>query len=75
MIAACSVAGGTGSFVAVAVVWAAAVAGGAFLADFVDNHTSPLLHVLLHFCKWDNAVPMCIFLWLVWASSWCGGLQ
>ena len=33
--------------------------GGTFLADFVDHHPNPLLHVPLHFCKWGSAVPMC----------------
>ena len=31
--------------------------GVTFLADFVGCHPSPLLCVLLHFCKWDNVVP------------------
>ena len=74
MIAGCSVAEGTGSFVAVAVVVTGAEVaesfGGTFLADFVDHHPSPLLH----FCKWGNAVLISIFLWLVWAFSWCGGI-
>ena len=113
MIFDCSVAGGTGSFVVVAVTGAETTGsfvsqhvdcfvvgdtegfvavgigysvaegfvqsgaegfGGAFLANFVDCHHNPLLHVLLHFCKWGNVVPMSIFLWLVWALSWHGGL-
>ena len=65
MIAGCSVAGGTGSFVAVVVVVAGAVStesfGGASLVDFAAHHPSPL-QALLHFCKWSNAVPMSIFL-------------
>ena len=44
---------------------------GTFLADFVDCHPSPLLHILLTFCKWGNAVPMNIFLWFVWALGDC----
>ena len=48
--------------------------GGAFLADFVDYHPSPLLCVLLHFSKWGIVVTMSIFLWLVWALSWHGRL-
>ena len=68
-------AGGGGSFVTVVVVvTGAGVAesfGGAFLDDSVDYHPSPLLHALLHFCKWGNVVPMNIFLWLVWALSCC----
>ena len=78
MIAGCSVAGGTEGFVAVAVAmaWAetAKSFGGAFLTDFVDHHPSPLLCALLHICKWGNVVPMSIFLWLVWALPWHGGL-
>ena len=80
MFAGCSVAGDMGSSVAVAValvVIRAEVAesfGGTFLSDFVDHHPSSLLHALLHFCKWGNVVTMSIFLWLVWALSWCWGL-
>ena len=80
MIVGCSVAGGAGSLVAVAVVVTGAGAeaaesfGVTFLADFVDHHPSPLLHTLLHFCKWGNVVPMIIFLWFVWALSCHRGL-
>ena len=46
------VAVGIGDSVAEDFVWSRAEGfGGAFLADFVDCHPSPLLHVLLHFCK------------------------
>ena len=67
MIAGCSLAGAVEGFVAVAVVVTVTVVegverfGGAFLVDFVDHHPSPLLHALLHFCKWGNVVPMSIF--------------
>ena len=65
------VAVGIGDSVAEGSVWSQAEGfRGAFLADSVDCHPSPLLHVFLHFCKWGNAVPMSIFLWLVWAWSW-----
>ena len=53
MIAGCSVAGGAGSFVAVAVVVAVAGGaesfGGACLVDFANHHPSPLLCALLCF--------------------------
>ena len=78
MIAGCSVARGAGSFAAVAVVVAVAGGtdsfGGTSLVDFADHNPSPLLHALLHFCKWGNAVPMSIFLSPVWALSWHWGL-
>ena len=35
--------------------------GSTFWVDFVGHHPSPLLCALLHFCKWDNVVPMSIF--------------
>ena len=67
MIAGCSVAEGAERFVAEAVVMTVVVGtesfGGASLVDFADHHPSPLLHALLHFCKWGNVVPMSIFLW------------
>ena len=60
------VAVGIGDSAAEGFVWSGAEGfGGTFLADFVDCHPSPLLCVLLHFCKWSNAVPTSIFLWLV----------
>ena len=86
MIAGFSMAGGTEGFVAIAVVVTGAGAGagagaqvaeslgGAILADFVDYHPSPLLCAFLCFCKWGNAVPMTIFLRLVWALLWHRGL-
>ena len=55
MTASCSMATGAEGFVAVAVVVMGAGAevaesfGGAFLADFVDHHPSPLLCALLFF--------------------------
>ena len=69
------VAVGIGGSAAEGFVWSGAKDfGGAFLADYVDHHPSPLFHVLLHFCKWGNVVPMSIFLWLVWAWLWHWGL-
>ena len=54
------VAVGIGSFATEGFVWSGAEGfGGAFLADNVDHHPNPLLHVLLHFCKWVSVVPMC----------------
>ena len=38
--------------------------GAAFY--FVDFHPSLPLCVLLHCCKWDNVVPICNSLQLVW---------
>ena len=74
MIAGCSVGGGMGNFMAVAVVVAlpggAESVGGPSLVDFANHHPIPLLHVLLHFCKWGNVVPMSIFLSPVWALPW-----
>ena len=40
--------------------------GTAFLEGFVNFHPSPPLHVLLHYYKWGNVVPMCKSLHLVW---------
>ena len=59
----CFVFGDTEGFVAVGIedsvaggfVWSGAEGfGGTFLADFADCHPNPLLHVLLHFCKWGR---------------------
>ena len=70
-----SVAVGIGDSAAEVFVWSVAEGfGDAFWVDFVGHHPSPLLCVLLCFCKWGNAVPMSIFLWFVWALSWCRGL-
>ena len=52
----------------------AEVFGDAFLADFVDCHPNPLLHVLLHFCKWGSMVPMCNSLYLAWGLPSLWGL-
>ena len=69
------VAVGIGDSVAGGFVWSGVEGfGGAFMADFVDCHPNPLLCVLLHFCKWGSVVHMSIFLWFVWALSWCRGL-
>ena len=61
MIAGCTVAGGAGSFVAVAVAGGTESFGGTALVDFAGHYPSPL-HACLHFCKWGNVVPMSIFL-------------
>ena len=68
------VAMGIGSSAADGFVWSGAEDfRGAFLADFVDCHPSPLL-VLLHFCKWGSAVPMGNSLQLVWQHPSFWGL-
>ena len=70
MIAGCSVAGGTGRLCGCSCGcdWGCGWAGaaerfwqGTSLVDFIDHHPSPLLCVLLCFCKWGNAVPISIF--------------
>ena len=43
--------------------------GGAFLVDFVDHHPSPLLHVLLCFCKCsphEHFSVVCLGIVMVW---------
>ena len=50
MIAGCSVPGGAGSFVAVAVTGGAGCFGGTSLVDFAGHYPHPLW-ALLHFCK------------------------
>ena len=51
---------GIGSSAAEGFVWSGDEGfGGTFLADFVDCLPNPLLHVLLHFCKWGSTVPTC----------------
>ena len=64
------VAVGVRSSVAECFVWSGAEGfWGASMADFVDHDPNPFLHVLLHFCKWGSAVPMCNSLQLVWGAS------
>ena len=47
-----------GSFTAEGVLWSGAESfGGAFLADFVDCHPNPLLHVFLHFFQMGQCSP------------------
>ena len=63
------VAVGIGGSAAEGFVWSGAKGfGGTSLADFVDCHPNPLLHVLLHFCKGGSVVPTCNPLLLVWGA-------
>ena len=61
----CSVAGGAERFLTqdadCSVAWGAEYFGGTFLVGFAYHCSSPL-YALPHSCKWDNAVPMSIYL-------------